>query len=399
MRPTTNQNPTVTIDRPQQLVELVDRCGNEGRPIVDYGLAHGGLGNPPPPQHVRLVLRGDVIEHHVQDLVVRAATGTTMGRLQAVLEQNNQFLPIDADEDLTLGEVILHNVYGPLRLAYGSARDILLGLRFVDGQARDIHVGGRTVKNVAGYDLTRLMVGSLGEMGCVYEATLRTSAVPEAVVEVRLAIDHLATVDRSMTNLLVSDAAPDHLSLQSQPTGSTAYLGYCGHPESCQARLDALEKFIEPVQGAAVQSSRIGTVQQDNQQRAGRRRWMRRTTALVKVLVPPVQTGATCNDMRQWITPPLTIDALPAHGCIFLGGQLDADACHELEQQIQKSITPAGGLWIWYARPPGAETIEPFGPPQPDWPILARVKKTLDPMGIFNPGRLLEVHNAPSTVP
>ena len=224
---TTGQR-VATIENPAALQELVRDCLSKLQPIVDYGVAHTGLGHAPPTEHVRLVQHGGVIEHYERDLTVRAAAGATLASLQKALALKNQFIPIDADGDITLGEVINHNMYGPLRVSYGSIRDLLLGLRFIDGGGRDIGVGGRTVKNVAGYDVTRFMVGSLGELGIVYEATLRTYAIPKHTRTVQLLIENPATLDDCLAEWLLSEAAPAaivwHTSNQ-RWVGRLAYFG------------------------------------------------------------------------------------------------------------------------------------------------------------------------------
>src|SRR5690606_9629772 len=97
-------NPNTMIENLQQATELVRHCAQEGLPIVDYGLAHQGLGNPPPSAHQAITQTGKVLEHYPNDFVVCAEAGTTIGDLQTNLRSTGQFLPLDADDDLTLGE-------------------------------------------------------------------------------------------------------------------------------------------------------------------------------------------------------------------------------------------------------------------------------------------------------
>jgi len=382
---------TVTIQDPMALADLVRTCQSDCRPIIDYGIAHKGLGHSTPKEHVKLTQRGSVLEHLDRDMIVRAAAGTTMSDLQTVLKKSNQFLPIDADDDLTLGEVIMHNVYGPLRVGYGATRDLLLGLRYIDGLGRDIHVGGRTVKNVAGYDVTRLLVGSLGELGCVYEATIRTSTIPSSVLNVLIAVDEPALIDPIITDLLVGDAAPTTLSLHVRNTKTTCRVGYFGHTDACQAQLKILTSWLARLTGLDLSDTWQSTLNQDTQQRASERQWQRKATTLVKLIVPPATTGAICQAMVQESrsNPCLKIDALPADGCLFVGGDLNARTCIGLDKTIRTSIEPIGGKWAWYAKPTGTESIARFTPQGPDWPILIRLKQTMDPFGLFNPGRFL----------
>lgn len=385
---------TAIVDDPRRLAQLAKQCVADRLPIVDYGFAHRGLGHPPPARHLKIVQRGGVIEHYQRDLTVLAAAGATIRQVQSDLQAANQFLPIDADDDLTLGEVIAHNVYGPLRVGYGAARDLLLGLNYLDGWGRDIHVGGRTVKNVAGYDVTRFMVGSLGELGCVYEATLRTSAVPESILSVDLQLENPATLDAVLTDWLVSDAAPTYLSLHLDSREWRVCLGYFGQPEGCRAQFEALRLFLTAHSPeTAIVGHREHSLEQDGHGRAQRRRWRRQASALVKLIVPPACTGAVCRDLIEKLPhhPRLRIEAFPVHGCVFAGGDLDAAQAGQLDRHASQLVQSVNGLRVWHARPAGAESIDPWGPAQPDWSILTRLKHTMDPLGIFNPGRFLPV--------
>jgi hypothetical protein len=85
----------------------------------------------------------------------------------------------------------------------------------------------------------------------------------------------------------------------------------------------------------------------------------------------------------------LQLEALPVHGCIFTGGRLDAAQAQALDALINETIEPFGGLRVWVNRPDGAESIEPIAPVQLDRPVLDKLKQTLDPSYLFNPGRFL----------
>lgn len=384
---------------------MVRDCGAAGRPIVDYGVAHADLGHPPPLQHVQLTQRGSVIEHFVRDMVVRAAAGTTIGQLQAELQPHGQFLPIDADDDLTLGEVIVHNVYGGLRLGYGAMRDRLLGLGYVDGLGRKIRVGGRTVKNVAGYDVTRLMIGSLGELGILYEATVRTAAIPQAAATAEIELADPLALDATMTAWLTSNAAPISVEITARLGRWVAHAGYFGGSRACDAQIAALQSFVSRVPHARLKEMRRGAYETDAKERALRRSWRRQAPALVKIVVPPGVTGSLCRAIASWAqrAGPLELSALPAHGCVFAGGPLDHAAALGLDRELQPVLESLGGLRVWYRRPPifddeptgrprhaGPRQIEPFWPPQPDESMLARLKAAMDPLGIFNPGRSIK---------
>ena len=111
-----------------------------------------------------------------------AGAGMTLGAVQAALAAHNQWLPLrPAFESCKahLGGITATGACGPERLAYGAPRRLLLGLRFVDGHGRLINAGGKVVKNVAGYDMTRLVAGSAGTLGVITRVTMKTATRPE----------------------------------------------------------------------------------------------------------------------------------------------------------------------------------------------------------------------------
>jgi glycolate oxidase FAD binding subunit len=400
----------VIADSLAALAALVAEAGASGVPLVDYGLAHAGLGHAPPARHRRLELRapssaaGGVLEHYQRDFAVRVAAGAAVGAVRAALRPAGQFLPLDADDDLTIGEVIAHNLYGPLRVGYGGVRDLLLGLAYLDGLGRDIRAGGRTVKNVAGYDLTRFMVGSLGEFGVIHEATLRTCAIPETVLLVAVHTDDLGAVDAGLTEWLASDAVSTHMGWYWDAGRWLIHRGYFGSVRGCAVQVQALEKQMEPLTDARLAGTQQITLDDDFAQRAGRRAWRRRpeVTAVVKIIVPPAVTGRVCQMLLDWargagVEP--RIDAVPVHGMVLTGGVLSAAQGASLDQMIRGIIGPLGGVRVWVRRPEGEPQIEPFFPTPPEWPMLLRLKKACDPRGILNPGRCVPVDGAEGRIP
>lgn len=386
----------VTIDNPAALAELVRRCAARNTPLADYGIAHQGVGHAPPLEHIRLQQIGEVIEHYERDLTVRVAAGATLGVVQETLRKSGQFVPIDADDDLTIGEIINHNAYNSLRVGYGSIRDLLLGLRYLDGQGREIHVGGRTVKNVAGYDMTRLLVGSLGELGLIYEATLRTYAIPERVLTVDVRIEDPACIDAILPQWLASGAAPSRL-IMGNFTGSWLLrVGYYGRITACSAQLKSLETMLDALPHAKIVGTDFGMLQEDLAELSLRRAWRREASSLVKIVVAPSDAGAMGKALAQSAPaqPKLNIIILPVHGCLYAGGQLDADDTAALDRRIDQLLIDTGGFRVWHARPAGCEKIAPFAPAQPDWPLMRKLKQTMDPQTLFNRGRFI---SAPTT--
>jgi hypothetical protein len=122
------------------------------------------------------------IDHHVADMTATVAADVPLQVVQETLARAGQWLPIDGDPERSVGELVSNNSTGPLRLGYGAWRDLLLGAQFYNGRGELITAGGRTVKNVAGYDLTKFMVGQRGVFGKLLTITHRAYKRPAGAI-------------------------------------------------------------------------------------------------------------------------------------------------------------------------------------------------------------------------
>ncbi|MFV0444847.1 MAG: FAD-binding oxidoreductase [Planctomycetaceae bacterium] len=131
-----------------------------------------------------LVLTGlnRVVDYPARDMTITVEAGLRVADLQQRLLEQGQTLPIDMAEPhrATIGGAIASNASGPGRFGYGTFRDYLIGVRAVDGRGRLFAAGGRVVKNVAGYDLCKLLVGSQGRLAAIVEVTLKLRPIPES---------------------------------------------------------------------------------------------------------------------------------------------------------------------------------------------------------------------------
>ena len=130
-----------------------------------------------------------VIEYQPTEFVITAWAGTPVAEVQALLAQHGQYLPFDpllVGRGATLGGTVATNACGPERYRYGGVRDFLIGTRFVDGNGALIQGGGKVVKNAAGFDYPKLMVGSLGRLGILVDVTFKVFPCPEAYATLRV---------------------------------------------------------------------------------------------------------------------------------------------------------------------------------------------------------------------
>jgi len=171
----------------QEAAALLRAAAAAGLAVVPRG-AGTGLGWGLPPSACDLVVdlsaMDQVIEHAAGDLVARVQAGATFGGVASVLAKAGQELALDVPAEATIGGVVATGTAGPRRLRYGSPRDLLIGVTAVRADGVIAHAGGKVVKNVAGYDIGKLLAGSQGTLALITEATFRLHPLPEAVAYV-----------------------------------------------------------------------------------------------------------------------------------------------------------------------------------------------------------------------
>ncbi len=153
----------VEPDSVDQICELVRMCEVDRIPMAPIGAGRSlvGIRRAPIALGISMARLARIIAHEPHDMTVVAESGITVGELNAAIAGARQRLPVDPCKPnlTTLGSLIGAAHSGPLRLSEGTSRDLLIGIRFVGHGGRLVHGGGRVVKNVAGYDLMRLMGG------------------------------------------------------------------------------------------------------------------------------------------------------------------------------------------------------------------------------------------------
>jgi FAD/FMN-containing dehydrogenase len=165
-----------TID----LASFAEEVGLTGPVAVEGGRTQWDVGGPPD-SSVRVVRApAGIAEIAADEMTVRCGAGTFVTELDAALAEHGQCVALPAWDGATVGGILAVGQSGIRRLGYGPVRDTLLQARYVSAEGRVVKAGGPTVKNVSGYDLCRLLVGSLGTVGLIGEVILRTRPLPAA---------------------------------------------------------------------------------------------------------------------------------------------------------------------------------------------------------------------------
>lgn len=142
----------------------------------------------------------------------------TVGHLRDVLKQENQQLPIDtADDAMTVGDFVAFDVCGPRQYGYGTLRDYVIGVEASDGNGRVFHAGGRVVKNVAGYDLCRMLIGAKGQLGTLRQLTFKLKPLPAEQNLSVASFRSLRDLDSALERLNLSSTTPQILDVLNRP--------------------------------------------------------------------------------------------------------------------------------------------------------------------------------------
>lgn len=214
LRKAVESNAAVTVHGSRTKNALSSNSGDDNRTAVDTTPLDG------------------VVTYDPSEFLITAQSGTRISTLVAALAENGQYLPFDpvlTDAGATLGGTIASGISGPNRMLYGSLRDFVMEVELIDGLGRIVRGGGKVVKNSAGFDVPKLMVGSYGRLGIVTEATLKVFPKPPAFLTQRFRFDSLSATLSAMQKLQTHPLPISAIEIEPQ---GTVVVRYAGLPEA-----------------------------------------------------------------------------------------------------------------------------------------------------------------------
>ena len=383
-----------------QVAAAVGICFEAEAAVTPWG---GGtamqIGNPP--QRVDVVLdltRLDhVLEHDDDNLTVTVEAGARLGRLQQAVAARKQFLAFEPPcaELATVGGVVATNLNGPRRSFYGSVRDLVIGMKAVLASGEEIKAGGKVVKNVAGYDMCKLFVGSLGTLGILTEATLRMTPIPETAATVVTA-GTLPLVRKLDAELSHSKLLPSAVFLLSPGvskrddwTPSDWCLAVCceGFEISVTRHLQDIEDVAKRV-GLSTAILRSSDHQQFWQElrdfpvQAG--------PPVYRVTVPRALATMVMETVHGWSSsgfrPAIVSDT--AMGIIWLASDDQQDP-KWFVKLIAKAQEYRGHAVMQAASADLKAKVDVWGPPPLTHSLMREIKRQFDPKNLLNPGRFV----------
>ena len=373
------------------------------------------LGNTP--SRVGIVLGisrlNRVLLHEPADLVTSTEAGITLKALQDELTKEGQFLPLESPlpDSTTIGGMLAANSSGPSRLAYGTARDWLIGIKVVQPDGVITKSGGRVVKNVAGYDLHRLYTGSLGTLGLIVEASFKIAPLPSEKRTLIATYSSLSDATDSAYGLLRRSFIPqaflvinrevmDRLpGLGNHPDGSASVLAlFTGRKSAVKRKTDDSVRKMERGGASAVESI--------SSEEGGDTLWQAVTDLgyeeksapplVAKVSILPSQVKEYMAMASRWASLALCQGIVADVGTGLVRhlwwaeeGSLDASEGLESLVNVMRQEARPYTRHVVLERCPNElkSKIDVWGDSPEGVDIMRRLKQQLDPAGILNPGR------------
>jgi len=400
----------------EEVAEVVRFAAAEKLAVIPVGgRTKLGIGMPPQRYDIALdMTRMDhVLAYDPGDLTLGVEAGIGVESLLEVLGERNQFLPLLVPwmERATIGGIMATNSVSPLRIAYGGPRDFVLGMEFVTGEGKLCKSGGRVVKNVTGYDLHKLMIGSLGTLGVITRVNFRTFPLPSAqrtfVAAYASAREATALVQAIAKSPLsprvvevVDPAALPILRSQTLPAGLwSVVIAAAGNDKVVERHQADLARMAHDSAAKEFQS----LTDEDSRVLQGRLREFVRhiqdsrpaavifrvssLPTLIAELVEKVGAIAKRTDLAS-------CSVVKAGSMIYFvlwrgGGEPESGLQPACEEIFAAADAVGGRAVIEWCPTELKREVNVWGPTRGDFELMKRMKKVFDPVGILAPGRFV----------
>ena len=346
-----------------------------------------GWGNPPTACDLVLSTArlNRVLEHAWADMTVIVEAGCLVAELQKTLAQHGQRLALDPlwPERATIGGILSTNDSGSLRVRYGSLRDLVIGITVALPDGTLAKSGGKVVKNVAGYDLSKLFTGALGTLGVIVQAIFRLHPLPRETRSLSF-----SGTPESLNHLLLaiqsSKLTFTGLQLRAEKGSAQLDIRFDGTAPGIEAQVKQLSQIA---------GSMAATDASANAWTSHQAIWDGAAPVLVaKFSVLPAQFAAVCalaerSAGAQSLAWKLVVQSVGA-GYVRLEGAEPALPTALLA--LRDELAKMGGTLVALGCPPGVKRgLDVWGPPTDAQPLMVRIKQRFDPDGTLNPGRFI----------
>lgn len=391
-----------------ELAEVVRDAHAQRTPLYPLGGGTSlemGLAATAPGDGLSLAGLTRTIDYPARDMTITVEAGMTLAELAELLAAERQWLPVEAGqpEQATVGGLLATNFSGPRRYAWGTARDYVIGVSAVDGRGVAFKAGGRVVKNVAGYDFCKLLVGSHGTLAVITQVTLKLKPIPESSGLAVCSFSSWAQAEGLLASLVNTQTTPTAVELLTGPAwaqesllpalpagglgrvalaleGAAAEVDWmCGQLRREWSALDANVEFVDAAPAAELWRQATEFPNAD-------------APLTLQVTVPPSRAVQLC-ELLHAVDGDASLTVHAGNGVIWarLTNFSTADVTGQLVRRIQPAAAAHGG-YVVALRSAGLGDLTRqavWGLPTAGAELMARVKRQFDPHGILNPGRFV----------
>jgi glycolate oxidase FAD binding subunit len=319
-----------------------------------------------------------VIEHPWQDLTCTVQAGCVWSKLQQVLAMHGQFVALDplSPERATVGGIIASNDSGALRLRYGGLRDLVIGMTFVLADGTIAKTGGKVVKNVAGYDLAKLLAGSLGTLAVITEVNFRLHSVPHHLRRFSVSAPQASRFSSLLASIRASHLLVQMLQITRQPENSRMRIVLDAHPAAHQEELLSRMVADEGLNMEEMPAS-------NNMERDA---LFRVDATVLKVATMPTQVCETV-DLLQQVSPTVEVESVSqAHGMHWIAMRGPSASVTEAIRRIRSGMLHPESTISVLQMAPGVD-VRAFEIAAPVSNIMQAIKRQFDPENILSPGK------------
>jgi glycolate dehydrogenase FAD-binding subunit len=398
----------------EEVAAVMALASEVGRAVTVWG---GGtaasVGMPPTGAGLVMGLRrmSRLLDHEPGDLTATVEAGITFDAFQSALRSRGQWLSLDPPdaERATVGGVIATNACGPRRHLYGTARDLLIGVTVVTADGSVVKGGGKVVKNVAGYDLPKLFIGSYGTLGVIVEATVKLRPVAEREELVSVRFERLKDAGAAVKALAASDLIPNAVELLDGAAAAGAGLASAGPASSGGVLVVGFDGVREQVDWQRAELARLaGPLGGRDVRQLDAAVWPKlgpaaraafsTPAAVMTLTVLPTQVAELIEQGAALARARSLQSAWAAHAGV---GVMRAALGSEPAPKDPGAIAAVVAEWRELARAGGGHASLEWAPlavksQVPVWDdpgaagrIMERIKAQLDPRNILNPGRFV----------
>jgi glycolate oxidase FAD binding subunit len=334
-----------------------------------------GWGYPVAPALVLEMHRLNTLREHTwQDMTCIVEAGCTWAAMQSGLAQHGQFVAVDPlwPDKATVGGIVATNDSGALRQRYGGLRDLIIGMTIVLADGTIAHTGGKVVKNVAGYDLHKLMIGAFGTLGVVTSVNFRLHSIPRSQQSFTVSAGSVEPMGRVMLAMLHAQLSTVAIQLRGGMDGFDLDIRLASLPEVLETQAGALEMLAQS------EGLRLGAAADEV--------WNARQRQLdadvvCKGTMLPSEIARFAERVRG-----LGGESVTQAGGIMIAG-FPAAAAGQLPQLRRELEEASGSLMV--LKQPAETKLDCWGTLPDSLPLMREIKRQFDPERILNPGRFL----------